>query len=162
MKKIILITLSLFITFLSKAQETNKNGLSKSGAENANKVEPTLIGGYRLENQEVVFVFTPAEVSDYNTSYGMWKKSSKVKINEVFVSGEFNDWQLNIPKFKMTQVGEVYEFRMPIDLTQSKTRYEFKFVVNGKYWAEPSSKYKNVCQSTDYPGPQNFYLELKK
>lgn len=163
MKKIILITLCLFFTYLAKAQETSTNGQStKSAASTNTKVEPTQIGGYRIENQEVVFVFIPSDISDYNTSYGMWKKSSNVKIKEVFVSGEFNNWQANVPTFKMTKVGEVYELRMPIDLSQNKTRYEFKFVINGKYWAEPSTKYKNICQSGEYMGSNNFILELKK
>jgi hypothetical protein len=121
------------------------------------------IGGYKINAQEIVFIFTPSEVSDYSTSYGHWKNAKKMKIKEVCLSGEFNNWNLKDALYKMTKVGDHYEIRFPADAFKTKDRYEFKFVVNGKYWAEPSSKYKNITTSiVEYPGPKNFYLEIGK
>ncbi len=119
------------------------------------------IGGYRIEQDEVIFSFDPSEYSDFTTSYGMWRSKQNVKIKEVTLCGEFNGWMTTAKNFQMKKVGEVYEYRMKLSDFKGKSQVEFKFVVNNKYWAEPKSVYTNLTRSLmEYESPRNFILYL--
>jgi hypothetical protein len=119
------------------------------------------IGGYRIEQDEVVFVFNPYEHNDYLTSYGMWKSKPDVKIKTVTLCGEFNSWMTNDKLHVMKPVGNTYEYRMKLSEFKGKTKIEFKYVVNKKYWAEPNSYFSNLTQSLmEFTNPKNFVLNL--
>jgi hypothetical protein len=148
MKKI-LSTLFLLGSLIGlKAQSTDTSATQK-------------IGGYRLEKDEVVFVFNPNEHSDFITSYGMWRSKNNVKVKEVTLCGEFNSWMTTAKNYQMTKVGEVYEYRMKLSDFKGKSKVEFKFVVNEKYWAEPKTSFTNLTQSMpEFTIPKNFILNL--
>lgn len=148
MKKI-LSTLFLLGSLIGlKAQTTDTSATQK-------------IGGYRLEKDEVVFVFNPNEHRDFTTSYGMWRSKENVKVKEVTLCGEFNSWMTTAKNYQMTKVGEVYEYRMKLSDFKGKSKVEFKFVVNEKYWAEPKQDFTNTTQSMpEFTIPKNFILNL--
>lgn len=148
MKKI-LSTLFLLGSLIGlKAQTTDTSATQK-------------IGGYRIAQDEVIFVFNPNEHGDFTTSYGMLKSAKNVKIKEVTLCGEFNSWMTTAKNYQMTKVGEVYEYRMKLSDFKGKSKVEFKFVVNEKYWAEPNNYFSNLTQSLiDYTLPKNFILNL--
>jgi hypothetical protein len=104
--------------------------------------------GYAIEGDEVVFTFT---VSDYkkatkdNTSREI--DFSDIDIYDVAVSGEFNGWSRK--GWKMKKMGaQTYELRKRLADFDRAFSWEFKFIVNEKYWAEPGKDSKNIVQAT--------------
>lgn len=135
--------------------------LLRVNAQSSDSTTSQKIGGYRISQDEVIFSFNPAEYSDFNTSYGMWKTKKNFKIQNVTLCGEFNNWMTTAKNFQMTKIGEVYEFRMKLSDFKGKSQVEFKYVVNNKYWAEPKSIYTNLTRSLmEYQNPKNFILYL--
>ncbi len=95
------------------------------------------IQGYKIDGDEVVFTF---DTRDYNlvTNLNGYKKDFRdIDIDEVLVAGEFNNWSKK--SWRMTKVDEnKYELRKEIKEFNDKFTWEFKFVINNIYWAEPS------------------------
>ncbi len=116
---------------------------------------------YSWEQNEVVFRFDPNTYMDMNTSYGMWRKLPGVKIRNVYVSGEFNNWATQSKDFIMEKQGEIYVFRMQVEPKGGLKRLQFKFVINGKYWVEPKASCANVIDSGAGWGSKNYILYLK-
>jgi len=105
------------------------------------------IKGYRIEGDEIVFSFDKRDYKKAtNDVYGQKIDFEDLDINNVVVSGEFNDWSLN--KWKMTKINEnIYELRKNITDFTDEFSWEFKFAVNNLFWAEPSQKYMNIAQA---------------
>lgn len=142
-----------------------------------------LIGGYTIEQDEVVFRFDPKEYEDFFSSSGIWKQGEDLKIKQVYVSGTFNSWDNQAKAYEMKLENGIYNLRVPIQTItkpmpvvyeyygkkyysgnerSSSTNIEFKFVVNGKYWAEPNVKYTNVCSSNvAMSRARNYVIQFK-
>ncbi|MFD0863737.1 hypothetical protein ACFQ1M_16095 [Sungkyunkwania multivorans] len=99
--------------------------------------------GYRIEGKEVIFTF---DVRDYEK---VTKDDTDDKLDfgdleiyDVAVSGEFNDWSKKGWRMKKTGA-YTYELRKNIESFNDAFSWEFKFIINNKYWAEPDENAPN-------------------
>lgn len=108
--------------------------------------------GYKIEGDTVIFVF---DVNDYpNIKY------NGDPIDYVCVSGEFNNWAKD--EWKMNKINEtVYELQKDLSTFTSDFDWEFKFIVNGFHWAEPSDDFENIVDARDYNGHRLMTYNLK-
>jgi hypothetical protein len=89
--------------------------------------------GYKLTNNEVVFVYKLAKAEDEKL------------INSLTVAGVFNGWNPNDDKYKLTlNPNRIYELRLPKSAFEKNKTYTFKFVKNGNNWLSIPEKALNV------------------
>lgn len=119
--------------------------------------------GYRMEGDEVVFTFDKREYREVTHGLLQNRKSIHDKslvIEQIAVAGEFNDWAEE--KWIMTQLDENrYEFRKKISDFTDELSWEFKFVINGKYWAEPQGEIENLSKAKNKYGLNLHVFNLK-
>jgi hypothetical protein len=92
---------------------------------------------YFFEGEDIVFEF------DVNLHKNLTEEESGKKLDfddleiyDVAISGEFNNWSRE--GWKMKKVGEgLYQLRKKVADFNDDFEWQFKFFVNGKYWAEP-------------------------
>ncbi len=103
--------------------------------------------GYRIEGDELIFTF---DKRDYKIATA--DKFSSVfdfedlDIKRVVVAGEFNNWSKN--NWNMTKIDENrYELRKKLSDFTDEFSWEFKFVINNAYWAEPAKEYGNAVRA---------------
>ncbi|WP_250432587.1 hypothetical protein [Hanstruepera flava] len=114
--------------------------------------------GYKIDGDDIVFVF---DTRDYekatSDSSGSIKDFDDLKIEEVIVSGQFNNWTRD--KWQMIKIGDnTFELRKKITDFSNESSWEFKFLINGKYWAEPTDKIANIVPAKTPNGkPLNVY-----
>ena len=104
--------------------------------------------GYYFEGDEVVFEFD-LRYFEEATLHSTEKKVDfdDLDIYEVAVAGDFNNWSRK--KWVMKKVGtQRYQLRKKIIDFDDAFKWEYKFVVNGKYWAEPSEAITNKSKVT--------------
>lgn len=132
---------------------------------------------YTIEKDEVVFNF---DVRDYkkftkdNSSRRV--DADNIDIYEVTLSGQFNNWSRYDWEMKKTGV---YTYRLTKKLADFKDGFlwEFKYLINNEYWAEPDKNFDNITESekssiwrkvynlkmytvhSDENGNAHFYLE---
>ncbi len=106
------------------------------------------VKGYRIEGDEIVFSFDKRDYTKVSkNSYYTKSDFEDIDINNVVVSGEFNNWSLH--KWKMIKINEnIYELRKKINDFSDEFLWEFKFVINNYYWAEPSKEDFNINEAT--------------
>lgn len=100
--------------------------------------------GYRFEGNDVVFTFHKSDYEKFtdDNSYE-YIKFEDLTIDNVVVAGEFNNWSMY--DWKMNKVNEsTYELRKHINDFKDEFTWEFKFVINNQYWAEPSEFDPNI------------------
>jgi len=115
--------------------------------------------GYRVDDDVIVFTFTVAD-HDGATRHGdgRWFDLRGMAVESVAVAGDFNDWSRSA--WVMQDAGEgVYEYRKPVSELGSPSEWQFKFVVNEIYWAEPLGGAANVVTS-DF-GSRNLALKIE-
>lgn len=104
--------------------------------------------GYFFEGDEVVFEFDLryfGEATRHHT--GERVDFDDLDVYEVAVAGDFNNWSRK--KWKMKKVGpQRYQLRKRITDFDDAIQWEYKFVVNGKYWAEPPEDIRNKSKVT--------------
>lgn len=107
------------------------------------------IKGYTIKGENVIFIFN---VNDYPNI-----KNNGEPIENVYVSGEFNDWAKD--QWPMIKVNDsLYQLKKDLSLFTSDFDWEFKFIVNSKHWAEPSSEFKNITNAiSDYGWSYGVY-----
>ena len=131
MRKIILHTIHFIIIFitLNTFAQTEK------------------VKGYKIEGDEVVFSFDKRDyLKARENNFGEEIDFNDLDIKNVVVSGNFNNWSLN--KWRMTKIDEnTYELRKKIEDFTDEFSWEFKFVINNNYWAEPSSNFANTTNA---------------
>ncbi|TDY11445.1 hypothetical protein [Meridianimaribacter flavus] len=117
--------------------------------------------GYKIEGEEVVFTFDVRDYKEYTNEHTGRKMDFKdFDIENVVVSGEFNLWSRD--KWKMNKVGEyTYELRKKLSDFTDEFSWEFKFVINNSYWAEPSNKVSNIAPAVDNYGNNYHTYNLK-
>jgi hypothetical protein len=103
--------------------------------------------GYKIENDTVVFSFDAREYSKYTKEYtGQTLDFQDFNIENVVVSGDFNQWSRD--QWKMTQIDEfTFQLKKSIHDFTDEFSWEFKFVVNNTFWAEPSRKTPNITKA---------------
>ncbi|MCK8479722.1 hypothetical protein [Psychroserpens algicola] len=100
--------------------------------------------GYRFEGNDVVFTFNRYDYEKFTDNTTEEKiKFEDLTIDNVVVAGEFNNWSLY--DWKMTKVNDnTYELRKSIADFKDEYSWEFKFIVNNQFWAEPSKYDANI------------------
>ncbi len=101
--------------------------------------------GYKIEGDMLVFVF---DKRDYEEATIASKRVDveDLDIKNVVVSGEFNNWAKD--KWGMIKIDEnIYELRKKLSDFTDEFSWEFKFVINNQYWAEPSRRDKNAVRA---------------
>lgn len=117
--------------------------------------------GYTIENEEVVFTF---HRSDYTTlshdEAGNKISFDDLTVDNVVVSGEFNNWSKYA--WKMTKIDDdTYELRKPLKKFEGEFTWEFKFVINNEYWAEPNNETSNLANAKGLFGEDLRVFNLK-
>ncbi|WP_370479684.1 glycogen-binding domain-containing protein [Tamlana flava] len=132
MKKFILHTATIILTFI---------GFYALGQTNELK-------GYKIEGDTVVFTFDVREYSKFTQEYtGQVVDFNDLDIENVVVSGEFNLWSRDNWEMKKTG-NHTYQLRKNINDFTDEFSWEFKYVINNAYWAEPSRKDPNIAKAT--------------
>jgi len=103
--------------------------------------------GYRIEGDSVVFSFDRRDYDNATNEYHKERVSFEdLNIENVVVSGEFNNWSTN--NWYMTKVNEnKYELKKSIHDFSDEFSWEFKFVINNSYWAEPKEMDGNTVEA---------------
>lgn len=104
--------------------------------------------GYRIEGDTIIFSFDKEDYKKGTHDFSGDKRDfDDLDIENVVVSGEFNNWSKN--KWYMAKVDkDRYELRKSIHDFTDEFSWEFKFVINNSYWAEPSRKDGNIAKAT--------------
>ncbi|MDT7832986.1 hypothetical protein RQM59_11380 [Flavobacteriaceae bacterium S356] len=118
------------------------------------------IKGYQIDGDYIVFRFNKSDYIKATNDHTEERIDFKdLNIKEVFVAGSFNDWSRN--QWKMKQVSEnIYELRKKLSDLNEFTP-EFKFVVNEKYWAEPTEEAQNITAAKSYDGIDYYTYNFK-
>ncbi len=110
------------------------------------------IKGYKINGEYIVFTF---DKRDYEK--GTNHKTNKrldfndFDIRNVVVAGNFNNWSLR--KWKMNKVDDnIYQLKKRISDFDEDFNWEFKFVVNNNFWAEPFENIKNITPAETWNG----------
>ena len=103
-----------------------------------------MIKGYTIDGDEVVFTFNKKDYELLTHDNGNLRRNFKdFDIENVVVSGNFNEWSKN--QWTMKKIDEnTYQLRKKLADFADEFTWEFKFVINNEYWAEPSSNYLNI------------------
>ena len=116
--------------------------------------------GYRIEGDEVVFTFNKKDYSLLSSDKDHeWVTLDEVSISKVAVAGEFNDWSNNA--WSMEKINDsMYQFRKKISDFKDKFDWQFKFVINDHYWAEPTEA-KYVVPAKSRKGNDLYVYNLR-
>ncbi|AOW20584.1 hypothetical protein LPB138_07785 [Urechidicola croceus] len=100
--------------------------------------------GYRIEGDKVIFSFDKRDYFKASVDdEGYTLDFADLDIEKVVVAGEFNNWSNK--KWRMNKIDENrYELIKDLDDFDDQFTWEFKFVVNNLYWAEPSKEMMNT------------------
>lgn len=122
--------------------------------------------GYRIEGDEIIFIFDKHDYDQLREdNWGTIINLNDFEIENVAVAGSFNKWSMD--KWKMSKVSDHrYELRKKIDDFNDQFQWEFKFVINDDFWAEPDDRFPNTTEAYDLFGnPMHAYnlrLDLMK
>jgi hypothetical protein len=115
--------------------------------------------GYRIDGEDVVFVF---DVRDYQKAYATWGRKvdfADLEIHKISVAGEFNNWSKE--GWKLQKVNQyTYELRKKLKDFSGKPTWEYKFVINDQYWAEPPGQAPN--RANDWNSHNNLIMTTLK
>lgn len=117
--------------------------------------------GHYIKNDQVIFVFTPEDYDSFKRlKNGRFKKPSRVKVKEVCISGNFNNWSKE--GVYMEPLGdEVFVLSQPLSIFKDELTWDFKYLVNGKFWAEPDPSFRDhVVSGTQPDGSPSYFLQL--
>lgn len=117
--------------------------------------------GYRIEGDDVVFTFDKRDYQNVTEDgFGNKHDFDDLDIENVVVSGQFNDWSRD--KWQMKKINEnVYELRKKLIDFTDEFSWEFKFVINNSYWAEPSKHDPNIAPARSKYGDNYRTYNLK-
>lgn len=109
------------------------------------------VEGYRIEGDEVVFTFDKRDYQKGTSFDGYSLDFQDIDISSVVLAGEFNQWSRD--DWRMNRVDEnTFELRKKMHDFDGKFTWEFKFVVNNFYWAEPDGEALNSVPATNEYG----------
>lgn len=116
--------------------------------------------GYRFEGNYVVFTFHKHDYDNFSDDNSKKKvKFEDLTIDNVVVAGEFNNWSKY--DWKMHKVSDTaYELRKHINDFKDEFTWEFKFIINNQFWAEPTPFDPNV-KLAKYKGSKLNVYNLK-
>ncbi|MEM6720850.1 MAG: glycogen-binding domain-containing protein [Bacteroidota bacterium] len=115
--------------------------------------------GYRIEGDEVVFVFDKRDYKEVTHGLSQHRKSiddTAIAIEMIAVAGKFNNWSED--EWIMTKIDENrYELRKKMADFTDEFSWEFKFVINEEYWAEPEGDIENLSKAKRKGKDLNVY-----
>src|SRR5688500_5181421 len=106
---------------------------------------------YYIDGNEVVFVFDVRAYAQALKGENADKVDfADLKINDVAISGDFNNWSQQ--GWKMIKKGEfLFELRKLLEEFNDPFPIDFKYIINGKFLADPLGKNSNSRQfSNDF------------
>ncbi|GAA4232510.1 hypothetical protein GCM10022291_07490 [Postechiella marina] len=103
--------------------------------------------GYTIENDTVVFRFDVRDYSKFTKEHtGQLLEFGDFNIESVVVAGDFNLWSRD--HWKMNKVNKyIYELKKNIHDFTDEFSWDFKYVINNSYWAEPSKYDPNISRA---------------
>ena len=117
--------------------------------------------GYTISGDKVVFLFRPVEYAFLTRSAANeWVPADSVHIDRVAVAGEFNRWSTDA--LPMARAGDAWTTTRPIREFEGERPQQFKFVVNGQFWAEPPAEATNRAPAPDGSHVSNLQLILDR
>ncbi len=143
-KSILYIIIALFLTLNYSVHSQNKP-----------------VKGYTIEDDEIVFTFNKKDYTQATHDNGNFQRDFEdLDIKSVMVSGNFNDWSKN--QWKMEKIDHnTFQLRKKLSDFTDEFTWEFKYVINNEYWAEPSRKFLNIERATkDGHGLDTYNLKL--
>lgn len=117
--------------------------------------------GHYIKDNLVVFIFNPEDYEHFaRLKSGKFKKAEKVKVKRVSISGNFNNWNKN--GVEMTPLGDgIFVHSQPLSIFEDQMTWDFKYVVNKKFWAEPDVGFVDKVAAGNHPsGNLRFHLQL--
>ncbi|PQJ77981.1 hypothetical protein [Polaribacter porphyrae] len=114
--------------------------------------QENVIKGYKIEGDYIVFTF---DKRDYNKATHH-KTEERLDFNDfdidkVVVAGNFNNWSRK--RWKMKKVDEnIYQLKKKVSDFNEDFNWEFKFVVNNNFWAEPTENPINTTPAKNWFG----------
>jgi len=120
------------------------------------------IKGYSIEGDVVVFSFDIRDYTKISSDGGNHEMVDfeDLDIENVIVSGQFNNWTRD--KWKMNKIDEYrYELIKNINDFTDEFLWEFKFIINNSFWAEPTEKISNIIPARTEDGEDLFVYNLK-
>lgn len=114
--------------------------------------------GYRIEGSDVIFEFDIREYKKVTKPKASGQLDFEdIDIKAIAISGEFNNWSED--GWKMTQVDEfVFQLRKPLKEFKDQYKWEYKYIINGEYWAEPPVYASNKTQVYPLKNSENLVL----
>ncbi|WP_353780028.1 hypothetical protein [Winogradskyella sp. 3972H.M.0a.05] len=117
--------------------------------------------GYQIIGDYVVFIFNKSDYEFFsNDEFHDRLETSEVYVKSVAVAGEFNGWSRDAWQMKKAEDGTYTYERLLSDFSE-EFDWEFKFVINGNYWAEPSYDDPNIVDAKDEYGKYLHVYNLK-
>lgn len=102
---------------------------------------------YSIEEDVVVFNFDVRDYKKFNKDNSPRRVDAEyLDIYEVTLSGQFNNWSRH--EWEMEKTG-VYTYQLIKKITDfdDKFLWEFKYLINNEYWAEPDKSFDNITES---------------
>jgi hypothetical protein len=117
--------------------------------------------GYTIAADQVVFMFRPLDYAFMTRGpANEWVAADSVRIDRVAVAGEFNRWSTDA--LPMARAGDAWTTTRPIREFESERPLQFKFVINGQFWAEPPAEATNRAPAPDNSHVANLRLILNQ
>lgn len=115
---------------------------------------------YFLDGDEVVFVF---DVRDYESATDEGTQETMdfadIDIYSVAVTGQFSDWGRK--GWAMKRTGEfTFQLRKPLAEFQDRFPFEFKYIINEQYWAEPGETFPTTRKFSNDFFEETYNLTL--
>ncbi|MEY8847674.1 glycogen-binding domain-containing protein [Psychroserpens sp. XS_ASV72] len=117
--------------------------------------------GYSIEGDDVVFTFHRSDYETLSHDYsGNRIDFDDLTVDNVVVAGEFNNWSKY--DWKMTKIDDdTYELRKPLSKFDGNYSWQFKFIINNEYWAEPTNRDPNIVDAKNQNGKYLHVYNLK-
>jgi hypothetical protein len=120
--------------------------------------------GYVMRDVSIRFVFDPARYDSVTAdSSGARAPLAGIRIESVNVAGGFNGWSRSAWLMTREYRGSGARFTLEHKLADvgAGNEYAFRFLVNGRWWVEPSARTWNRQSATSTPGGYELLLKLE-
>ena len=119
------------------------------------------VKGYRIDGDEIVFTFDKRDYEKITDERNQERLDFiDFDIKNVVVAGQFNMWSRDAWEMKKINTN-IYELRKKIADFKDNFEWEFKFVLNNNFWAEPSKDIVNTTPATEENGNPLYTYNLK-
>ena len=102
---------------------------------------------YNIEGDTIIFNFDVRDYKKFTKDNSPRRvDADNIDINEVTLSGQFNNWSRY--EWRMKKTGP-YTYQLIKKITDFDDRFlwEFKYLINNEYWAEPDKSFDNITES---------------